>query len=149
MRSRRFLGLLVSLLASRAAATEPGQGRLPQVWPGWTIELALEAPRILYPTAIATAPDGTVFLGQDPMDMPGPPDDPADSVAAIRDGKITVFADKLWSVMGLEWVDGTLYVVHAALPVGLPRHRRRWPCRRAGRPDHGPRSGRPRCGRHQ
>ena len=32
---------------------------------------------------------------------------------AIKDGKVTTFADKLWSVMGLEWVDGTLYVVHA------------------------------------
>ena len=34
-------------------------------------------------------------------------------VLAIKDGKVTTFADKLWSVMGLEWVDGTLYVVHA------------------------------------
>ena len=81
--------------------------------PGWTIELALEAPRILYPTAIVAAPDGTIYLGQDPMDMPGPPTEPIDSVVAIKDGKVTVFADKLWSVMGLEWVDGTLYVVHA------------------------------------
>ena len=113
MRSRLSLGLVVSLLASPAGAADPGQGKLPRAAPGWTIELALEAPRILYPTAIATAPDGTIFLGQDPMDMPGPPDVPADSVVAIRDGKITVFADKLWSVMGLEWVDGTLYVVHA------------------------------------
>ena len=45
--------------------------------------------------------------------MPGPPTEPIDSVVAIKDGKVTVFADKLWAVMGLEWVDGTLYVVHA------------------------------------
>ncbi len=59
------------------------------------------------------APDGTVYLGSDPMDMPGPPTEPIDSVLALKDGKVAVFADKLWSVMGLEWVDGTLYVVHA------------------------------------
>jgi putative heme-binding domain-containing protein len=67
----------------------------------------------VFPTAIACAPDGTVYLGQDPMDMPGPPTVPADSVVAIKGGKVTVFADKLWAVMGLEWVDDTLYVVHA------------------------------------
>ena len=32
---------------------------------------------------------------------------------AFRDGKARTFADRLWSVMGLEWADGTLYVVHA------------------------------------
>ena len=30
-----------------------------------------------------------------------------------RTARSRVFADKLWSVMGLEWIDGTLYVVHA------------------------------------
>ncbi len=47
------------------------------------------------------------------MDMPGPPTAPIDSVVAIKDGKVGTFADRLWSVMGLEWADGTLYVVHA------------------------------------
>jgi putative heme-binding domain-containing protein len=86
---------------------------LPAAAAGWSIELAVEAPRILFPTAIAAAPDGTVYLGSDPMDMPGPPTDPIDRVLAIKDGKVRVFAEKLWSVMGLEWVDGALYVVHA------------------------------------
>ena len=47
------------------------------------------------------------------MDMPGPPTAPIDSVVTFKDGKVGTFADKLWSVMGLEWVDDTLYVVHA------------------------------------
>src|SRR6202030_525763 len=72
-----------------------------------------EAPQILFPTAIVQAPDGTIYLGQDPMDMSGPPTSPGDSVVAIRSGKVSVFAEKLWAVMGLEWVDDTLYVVHA------------------------------------
>ena len=86
---------------------------MPAVADGWSIELAAEAPGILFPTAIVAAPDGTVYLGSDPMDMPGPPTAPIDRVVAIKDGKVRTFADKLWSVMGLEWVDGTLYVVHA------------------------------------
>ncbi len=77
------------------------------------MELVTQAPEILFPTAIVAAPDGTIYLGQDPMDMPGPPTKPIDSVVAIKDGKVSVFAEGLWAVMGLEWDDGTLYVVHA------------------------------------
>jgi putative heme-binding domain-containing protein len=113
MRARLLVGFIALGVSSGVAIAQPPRARLPRAAPGWTIELAAEAPRILYPTAIAAAPDGTVFLGQDPMDMPGPPTVAADSVVAIREGKIAVFAEKLWSVMGLEWVDGTLYVVHA------------------------------------
>ena len=70
-------------------------------------------PRSSFPPPIVAAPDGTVYLGSDPMDMPGPATAPIDRVLAIKEGKATVFADKLWSVMGLEWIDGSLYVVHA------------------------------------
>jgi putative heme-binding domain-containing protein len=94
---------------SKAAEDSP----LPKVAEGWSIELVAKAPAIAYPTAVVVAPDGAIYLGQDPMDMPGPPTVPADSVVVIREGKVTKFADKLWAVMGLEWVDGTLFVVHA------------------------------------
>lgn len=85
---------------------------LPKPNDGWSIEIVEQAPRIVFPTAIVAAPDGTVYLGQDPMDMPGPPTEPIDSVVALKGKALTVFADRLWAVMGLEWVDGTLYVVH-------------------------------------
>ncbi len=88
-------------------------GPLPKVADGWSIERVIQAPRILYPTAVVSAPDGTIYLGQDPMDMPGPPTVPADSVVAIRGGSVRTFADTLGPVMGLEWLDGTLFVVHA------------------------------------
>jgi len=103
-----FLGLIANL----AGAADPSP--LPKVADGWSISLVEQAPRIAYPTAIVVAPDGTIYLGQDPMNMPGPVNSPIDSVLAIRpDGSTRVFADKLQSVMGLEWVDGTLSVVHA------------------------------------
>ncbi|MDB5349990.1 MAG: putative heme-binding protein [Planctomycetota bacterium] len=107
----RWTLALVGFLTISARAADP-KG-LPEVPPGWKIAIVAEAPKILFPTAIVAAPDGTVYLGQDPMDMPGPPTKPIDSVVAIKDGKVSVFADNLWSVMGLEWIDGTLYVVHA------------------------------------
>ena len=97
--------------ANRVSGAAPGG--LPAVAKGWSIERVAEAPEILYPTAIVAAPDGTLYLGSDPMDMPGPPTAPIDRILAVRGGKTTTFADKLWSVMGLEWIDGTLYVVHA------------------------------------
>ncbi len=97
-------------------APRPAPPKLPRVAEGWRITEVAAAPDILYPTAIACAPDGTVYLGQDPMDMPGPPTEPLDSVVAVRgrgpQRRITVFADRLYAVMGLEWFDGALYVVH-------------------------------------
>jgi putative membrane-bound dehydrogenase-like protein len=116
MRARRSASLILILilflsLLSPARSAEPKNR--PVLAPGWRSELVARAPDIAFPTAIVVAPDGTVYLGQDPMDMPGPPTRPIDSVVAIKDGKVRVFADKLWAVMGLEWLDGALYVVHA------------------------------------
>ncbi|MBV8557877.1 MAG: HEAT repeat domain-containing protein, partial [Planctomycetaceae bacterium] len=111
MRPPLALGLILSSTVAFAWAED--QVPLPRPAGGWTVELVEQAPRILFPTAVVVAPDGTIYLGQDPMDMPGPPTSPLDSIVAIKDGKVSLFADKLWSVMGLEWVDGTLYVVHA------------------------------------
>jgi len=100
--------LTLAILPSRDAAD-----RAPDVPEGWSIERVAAAPEILYPTAIVVDPEGTVYLGQDPMDMTGPPTEPIDSIVAIRpDGSIETFANELWAVMGLEWADGTLYVVH-------------------------------------
>ncbi len=112
---RTIAAAIVLLLVGGLTAALTGRGRpVPlKLAPGWSIELVAEAPGIINPTAIVEAPDGTVYLGQDPMDMAGPPTEPADSVVAIKAGRITRFADRLHAVMGLEWIDGTLYVVHA------------------------------------
>jgi putative membrane-bound dehydrogenase-like protein len=109
---------LLALLALSAGFSAPlaladDLPETPKVAEGWKIELVVQAPQIMYPTAIVVAPDGTIYLGQDPMDMPGPPTQPIDSIVTLKEGKVSVFAEKLWSVMGLEWVDGALYVVHA------------------------------------
>jgi len=114
MPSGRLLVIAILLVTGFAPARAADQPRLPKVADGWSIALVQQAPAIRYPSAITVAPDGTIFLGQDPMNMVGPVNAPVDSVLAIRpDGSTRVYADKLHSVMGLEWVDGTLFVVHA------------------------------------
>ena len=108
------LAALFALLLAVAPAGAADEPRLPRVAPGWSIRLERQAPAIQYPTAAVVGPDGTVYLGQDPMDMPGPATAPIDSVLAIRpDGSSKTFAAKLQAVMGLEWVDDALIVVHA------------------------------------
>ena len=116
--TRLRIGMVLAMFASGFAAGPGGsiaaEAERPDVAAGWAIEEVARAPRILFPTAIVAAPDGTLYLGSDPMDMPGPSTAPIDSVVAIQPGgKIVPFAEKLWSVMGLEWADGVLYVVHA------------------------------------
>ncbi len=110
-----FLGTS-NWLCPSVAAEKPAPP-LPAVAPGWQIELVAQAPDILYPTAICCAPDGTLFVAQDPMDMPGPVTEPNDSILCIRgegkDRKITTFASGLQAVMGMEYINETLYVVHA------------------------------------
>ena len=132
-------------LSSPDQAAGGRRRRCPRSPTGWTIELVAQAPEIVYPTAIVAAPDGTIYLGQDPMDMPGPPTEPIDSVVAIRDGKVSTFADKLWGVMGLEWVDGTLYVVHAPFLSAFRDTDGDGKADAAGRPDHRPRARRSRA----
>ena len=111
MRPALALALVLAVGPTIAPAADPPT--LPRVAEGWSIETVAKAPAIAYPTAVVVAPDGTIYLGQDPMDMPGPPTAPIDSVVTIQGGTVSTFVDRLWAVMGLEWVDGTLYVVHA------------------------------------
>lgn len=102
--------VLVVLLVPRLAAAEPPE-RLPATPASWKIKLVARAPKIEFPTAIAVA-DGVVYLGSDPMDMPGPATRPIDKILAVRGENVSVFADSLWSVMGLECLGDRLYVVH-------------------------------------
>jgi len=94
----------------------PGRA-LPIVPEGFAIDLVAEAPEILWPSANACLPDGSLCVGEDRMDMPGPTDQPVDRVIRLRwrpDGgyEKTVFAEQLFAVMGMAEVDGDLYVMN-------------------------------------
>ncbi|MGA7502132.1 MAG: HEAT repeat domain-containing protein, partial [Isosphaeraceae bacterium] len=106
--------LIMAFQIARSEAGEPERERepVPQPAPGWSIELAAQAPRIGNPTSLVVAPDGTIYVGQGPMEKSGQAGVRSGSVLAIKDGKSCVFADRLGTVSGLEWIDGALYVDH-------------------------------------
>ncbi len=87
---------------------------LPQPLPGWRIELVAAAPKIQHPSVVACAPDGRVFVAEDPMDISLPKADVAEGriLCLYPDGHSTVFADGLYAVFGLQYLEGRLYVLH-------------------------------------
>ena len=67
-----------------------------------------------WPSVVECAPDGRIFVAEDPMDMPGPGNKPIDRILCIHpDGHVTVFADHLYAVFGLRYIDGKLIIHHS------------------------------------
>lgn len=79
----------------------------------WKTEVVLKYPDIKYPSVLSFAPDGRLFIAEDPMDMEGPVNKPTDRILCIHpDGKVSVFAENLYAVFGLQYLDGKVYVHH-------------------------------------
>lgn len=104
-----FLSLLA--LVIRLGAAEPAQPTPP---PGWQLDLVAQAPAIQHPGAIATAPDGRVFVAEDPMDITTERPDVTEGriVCFHPDGRRTVFVDRIGAAFGLQYLEGKLYVLH-------------------------------------
>jgi len=95
--------------APRAAALTA----VPSAPPDWRVEILAQPPQLIHPSVVCAAPDGRVFVAQDPIDMGQPSDATADSILVYHpDGKITTFAEGLHAVFGLYYLDGKLYVHH-------------------------------------
>lgn len=95
---------------------EKTKGRL-SVAPGFAADLVAEAPEILWPSAVLCLDDGSLLVGEDRCDMPGPAGEAVDRLIALHfrdDGTFTktVFAKDLHAVMGLELVDGDVFVMN-------------------------------------
>src|SRR3954471_22333685 len=89
-----------------------------KVPPGFSLTLFAAPPDIGYPTCLAAAPDGTVFVG---IDENGSLDSKPNRGRVVRcidtdgDGKadkFTVFAPNVDSPRGVVWDGKTLYVLH-------------------------------------
>jgi len=81
--------------------------------PDWKVEVVAKYPDLKFPSVHCFAPDGRLFIGEDPMDMDGPVNKPIDRILCIHpDGKITVFAEGLYAVFGIQYLDGKVYVHH-------------------------------------
>ena len=104
-----FLAFLISSPACIAA---------PTTVPGWKVELVAQTPDIRHPSVICAAPDGRVFVAEDPMDIRE--DTPAKSrngriVCLHADGRRSVFAENLHAVFGMQYLEGKLFVLHNPL----------------------------------
>lgn len=100
-----------------AARSVPNQALTLAAPSGFAVDLVAQSPEILWPTAVTCLDDGTLLVGEDRMDMPGPTDQPVDRLIALHfqpDGSTTktVFAERLNAVMGLELVDGDVFVMN-------------------------------------
>ena len=112
-RGRRWSSPALFGLMILVGATGLARADLPTVPDGFTIRLVAAVPAVQYPCQVATAPDGSLFVGEDPMDQVGPADKPIDRILLFRDGKEpVVFADKLNAIFGMVWHDGALYVMN-------------------------------------
>lgn len=80
---------------------------------GWKAELVAAAPVLRHPSVVCTAPDGRVFVAEDPMDITAEPHGREGRILCLHpDGRITVFADELHAVFGMQYLEGKLYALH-------------------------------------
>ena len=100
------------VLAAEAPSSDP---TLPKVHANWKVEAILQSPQLIDPSVVCVAPDGRVFVAQDPIDMNSslPSNSASDSILCLHpDGHITLFATNLHAVFGLAYLDGKLFVHH-------------------------------------
>lgn len=106
--------LWLSALAGIAASPESAVSPLPIPASPWRLELVAAAPELKHPSVVCSAPDGRIFVAEDPMDIST---DRADEKAGrilciVPGGKTTVFAEGLHAVFGMKYLEGRLYVLH-------------------------------------
>jgi putative membrane-bound dehydrogenase-like protein len=102
----------MALICADAFAATPDPA-LPKCPPDWKVEVLARPPQLVHPSTVCVAPDGRVFVAQDPIDMGLPSNSAQDSILCIHpDGRITKFAENLHAVFGLDYIDGKLYVHH-------------------------------------
>ena len=111
----RPTALAATLLFAAAlpAADPPPDPTFPKCPPGWKVELVAGVPKIKHPSVVCCAPDGRLFVGEDPMDMGNDSKKPTDRILCFHPGgRVTVFAENLHAVFGLAYIDGKLFVHH-------------------------------------
>lgn len=89
----------------------------PKAWKvadNWKLDIIATHPEIHHPSVVFPAPDGRIFIAEDPMDMKGSSKDAADRILVWHPDtkKFTVFAEGLYAVFGMQYIDGKLYVHH-------------------------------------
>src|SRR5882762_10737267 len=88
------------------ALTSLCPGAAPTPPPDWRMELVAQAPEVRHPSVVCVAPDGRVFVAEDPMDISTAHADAKEGrIICVRpDGRRTVFAEKLHAVFGMQYL---------------------------------------------
>ncbi len=113
--NRSFLAVFVSLFSVWLRPMPVRAADVPAVRAGWKVELVARTPEIKHPSVVCTAPDGRIFVAEDPMDIreDTPPDAKKGRIVCLHpDGRRTIFAEGLQAVYGLQYLEGKLYVLH-------------------------------------
>jgi putative membrane-bound dehydrogenase-like protein len=109
MRTRFTGSSVLAWLALAAAAV----GDVPKVPEGFEARLVASVPAVEFPCQVATAPDGALFVAEDPMDQVGPYEAFDGRIRLFREGREPVlFAEGFRAIQGMAWRDGALYVCH-------------------------------------
>ncbi len=109
-RCRRAVPAMLLLMLSVPLATRGAPLKVPE---GFEVRLVATVPAVLFPCQVATAPDGALFVAEDPMDQVGPYEASDGRILLFREGKEpVVFAEGFRAIFGMAWRDGTLYVSH-------------------------------------
>jgi putative membrane-bound dehydrogenase-like protein len=110
---RRALPATLPLALLLVLAPAAIAGTLPRVPDGFRARLVATVPAVTYPCQVATAPDGALFVAEDPMDQVGPYEADHGRILLFRDGQDPiVFADGFRAIFGMAWRDGALYVMN-------------------------------------
>lgn len=103
---KRFVLMFLALTGAALAA-------VPVPVSGWKMELIAEAPVIKHPSVVCAAPDGRIFVAEDPMDISAPADKPLGRIICFdTNGTTSVFAEGLHATFGMQYLDGKLFVLH-------------------------------------
>ncbi|WZO99158.1 HEAT repeat domain-containing protein [Isosphaeraceae bacterium EP7] len=109
----RLLRLIATLAIAIVGMPTASRGALPKVADGFKIRLVAAVPAVEFPCQIATAPDGALYVAEDPMDQIGPYEADNGRILVFRDGKEpVVFAEGFRPIFGMAWRDGALYVMN-------------------------------------
>jgi putative membrane-bound dehydrogenase-like protein len=105
---------ITALVSLAWSLTSPTLAAGPKVPEGFTVRLVASVPAVQYPCQVATAPDGSLFVAEDPMDQVGPYEAYDGRIVRFVQGtgEPRVFAEGFRAVQGMAWRDGALYVCH-------------------------------------
>ncbi|HEV3165065.1 MAG TPA: HEAT repeat domain-containing protein [Isosphaeraceae bacterium] len=91
----------------------PAVAAQPKVPEGFEVVTVASVPAVNFPSQLATAPDGSLFVAEDPMDQVGPYEADMGRILVFRGNQQPfVYAQGFRAIFGMAWHNGELYVMN-------------------------------------